>query len=60
MKFLEHKIPPPAVGLGIGFLMWYLASLVPPVLASVGVVPARARLISPPVFASASAPCVRA
>ena len=30
MKFLEHKVPPPAVGLGIGFLMWYLASLVPP------------------------------
>jgi protein-S-isoprenylcysteine O-methyltransferase Ste14 len=30
MKFLEHKIPPPAVGLGIGILMWYLASLVPP------------------------------
>ena len=37
MKFLEHKIPPPAVGLGIGVLMWYLASLVPPLDVSYGV-----------------------
>ena len=29
MKFLEHKIPPPAVGLGIGILMWHVATLVP-------------------------------
>ena len=27
MKFLEHRIPPPAVGLGIGALMLFLAAL---------------------------------
>ena len=27
MNFLEHRIPLPAVGLGIGLLMRYLASL---------------------------------
>ena len=37
MKFLEHKIPPPAVGLGIGILMWYLASLVPPLEVPFGI-----------------------
>ena len=37
MKFLEHKIPPPAVGLGIGVLMWTLASLAPPLEVPFGV-----------------------
>jgi protein-S-isoprenylcysteine O-methyltransferase Ste14 len=37
MKFLEHKIPPPAVGLGIGGLMWYLASLAVPLEVPFGV-----------------------
>ncbi len=30
MSFLEHKVPPPVVALSIAGLMWYLASLVPP------------------------------
>jgi protein-S-isoprenylcysteine O-methyltransferase Ste14 len=37
MKFLEHKIPPPAVGLGIGVLMWFLASLAAPLEVPFGV-----------------------
>ena len=37
MKFLEHKIPPPAVGLGIGVLMWTLASLAMPLDIPFGV-----------------------
>ena len=37
MKFLEHKIPPPAVGLGIGVLMWTLASLAAPLELPFGV-----------------------
>ena len=30
MKFLEHKVPPPLVGLVVGGLMWSLATLVAP------------------------------
>jgi protein-S-isoprenylcysteine O-methyltransferase Ste14 len=30
MHFLEHKIPPPIVGLLVGALMWYAASLASP------------------------------
>jgi len=37
MKFLEHRIPPPAVGLGIGVLMWYLAKLAPAVEVAFGI-----------------------
>lgn len=36
LRFLELKIPPPIVGLGIGLMMW----LVPPLAGTVDVVPA--------------------
>ena len=37
MKFLEHKIPPPVVGLGIWALMWTLASFAMPLDIPFGV-----------------------
>lgn len=30
MKFLEHRIPPPAVALCLAILMWFAPSVVPP------------------------------
>ena len=54
MKFLEHKIPPPAVGLGIGVLMWFLASLATPLGVSLFVLYINRFQIAPEERAMAS------